>query len=70
MDANTLLTVTDAAERLGVSTRTIQAWIQEGQFPNAYKLNPSGKNSPYRIPCADIANFQYRQQLARLAQPG
>ena len=49
------LTTKQAAEVLGVSARTIQAWHEKGEFPHAYKLNPSNKrNSPLRIPRLDI----------------
>ena len=51
---NRKYTAREAAERLGVTSRTIQNWIAQGLFPNAYKLNPRGKTSPYCIPEEDI----------------
>jgi excisionase family DNA binding protein len=53
-----LHTTREAAERLGVTSRTIQNWITQGLFPNAFKLNPRGKTSPYCIPEEDIEAFE------------
>jgi excisionase family DNA binding protein len=58
------LSVTQVAQRLSVTPRTIQKWIADGQFPNAYKLNPSGINSPYRIPEKDVQQFEARRHGA------
>jgi len=52
-----IYTVSEAARLLHVSERTIQTWIKEGSFPNAFKLHPQKKNSPIRIPKADIDRF-------------
>jgi excisionase family DNA binding protein len=61
-----LLTVRQTAYYLRVSTRTIQLWISQGRFPHAYKLSPgNSRNSPYRIPRADLETFQRRQRMAR-----
>ena len=66
MDPKDYLTVRATANTLQVSTRTIQLWISQGHFPNAYKLNPTNtRNSPYRIPCTDIDAFKNRQRVAR-----
>jgi predicted DNA-binding transcriptional regulator AlpA len=54
--------VREVASILGVSVRTVLVWINQGYFPNAYKLNPSKKNSPYYIPRAEVQAFQSRQQ--------
>ena len=56
------LTVVQTANLLGVSIRTIQAWITLGEFPNVHKLNPSLSNSPYRIPRADVEAFLVKRQ--------
>ena len=58
MDENVLLSVAEAAEMLNVSTGAIHKWIDQGHFPNAFKLNPRLKNSPYRIPKDDVENLQ------------
>ena len=61
------LTTTQAAKELGVSTRTLQLWIQQGEFPHAFKLTPGNKrNSPLRIPRSDINAFLRRQRTKNL----
>ena len=57
-----VFSVKEAAERLGVTRRTINHWIRQGQFPGVYKLNPNARNSPYRIPESDIAALEERRQ--------
>lgn len=57
-----MLTVKEVAGRLGVSSETIIRWIKGGLFPNAYKLNPDGLTSPYRIPLADVEAFEKKRQ--------
>jgi len=52
------LTVKQAAQRLNTKPRTVQSWIARGHFPNAYKLNPHARNSPYRIPENDVQRFE------------
>ena len=59
------LTTKQAAEVLGVSARTIQAWHEKGEFPHAYKLNPDARNSPLRIPRSDVDNYISRQRSTR-----
>jgi excisionase family DNA binding protein len=56
------LSVKQTARRLGVTTRTVQSWIDRGYFPNAYKLKPYLSNSPYRIPESDVTAFEARRQ--------
>ncbi|MEA3341895.1 MAG: helix-turn-helix domain-containing protein [Chloroflexota bacterium] len=52
-----MLSTADVAERLLVHQTTVQGWIRQGHFPNAYKLGP-GKNSPYVIPESDVIAFE------------
>ena len=33
-----MLSVGEAAERLGVTKRTIQRWVHDGKFPGAFRL--------------------------------
>lgn len=47
------LTVSQVAEILKCTNRTIRNLIKRGSFPNAYKLDPNSK-SVYRIPQTDI----------------
>ncbi len=56
------LTTAEAAERLGVTPQALHKWIQQGHFPNAYKLNPHAKNSPLRIPETDIIAFEKERE--------
>ena len=39
----TLYSVKEAAARLGVGTTTVNRWVKLGDFPDAYKLNPTGQ---------------------------
>lgn len=57
-----LLTVRQAAKELGASHRQVQRWIAKGHFPNAFKLDPTARNSPFRIPADDIAAFKARRR--------
>lgn len=61
------LSTADVAARLGVSTRAIIKWLGQGLFPNAYKMNPHSRNSPYRIPEKDVLEFEEsrRQRSAK-----
>ncbi|MFN2179913.1 MAG: helix-turn-helix transcriptional regulator [Candidatus Promineifilaceae bacterium] len=59
--ATQTLSVKEAAQRLGVDDRTVRRWIHLRQFPHAYQLSPI-KSSPYRIPEADIEDFELRRQ--------
>jgi predicted site-specific integrase-resolvase len=57
-----LYSAQEAATRLGVNVRTIQGWCKKDLFPNAYKLNPTGLTSHWRIPEEDIAAFEEKRQ--------
>lgn len=56
-----LLTTKEVADRLGVTPRAVQKWIGQGKFPNAYKLDPDGATSPYRVPENDVVSFEERR---------
>lgn len=55
------LTVPQAAEKLGVTRRTIMTYIKAGYFPQAFKASP-GISSPWRIPVADLEAHIARNQ--------
>jgi len=57
-----LYTTREVAERLGATPQAVQAWIRQGKFPNAYKLQPDGKTSPYRIPEGDVTAFEEKRR--------
>jgi transposase len=52
----------EAAAILQCSTKTIINLIDRGHFPNATKLDPTAKNSPYKIPLDDIEKFRELRQ--------
>lgn len=58
------LSTKQAAKILSVSDQTVINWMREGLFPNAYKLNPSKKNSPIRIPIKDVDKVRAAQLKA------
>lgn len=60
---STVYTVKKAAERLGVAASTVSRWVKIGRFPNAYKLDPNGDNSPYRIPEEDLVAFEGKRRI-------
>jgi hypothetical protein len=62
-----VLTAALAAQKLGVSTRTIHRWTAAGFFPGAYKLNPALENSPLVIPVADIEEFEQKRRESQSA---
>lgn len=47
------LTTSEAAERLGVQSRTVARWCREDRLPNAYKTGEEGEGE-WRIPPADV----------------
>lgn len=49
--------VQEAADLLGASTRSVHNWREAGDFPNASKLNPNRRTSPWRIPGSDLLAF-------------
>jgi excisionase family DNA binding protein len=57
----------DAAERLGVTQRTIQRWYDLGEFPNARPKSPFPR-SPVEIPESDIEAFERRRDAANPAK--
>lgn len=55
------MSVSEAAKRLGVDSRTVRRWINKGYFPNAYSKG-LGPTSPYVIPISDIKAFEKRRR--------
>ncbi len=53
MDKNSYMTVREAANELGVTTRTVQRYIHRGRFPGAYQL-PGGRTMPWLIPTDEV----------------
>lgn len=57
------LNTDQVSERVGADVYTVIRWIKAGAFPNAYKLNPHGKQrSPWFVPEEDVSAFLARRQ--------
>jgi excisionase family DNA binding protein len=56
------LSVTQVAEQLNVTTRTVERMVKRGEFPGAYKL--PGETAPYLIPREAVERYleKKRQQ--------
>lgn len=50
------LTCRTVAESLGITSRTVRNWIDDGVFPNAFLTSKTGGG--WRIPEQDIDNLQ------------
>ena len=59
-----IYTTRQVADRLGATPQAVAAWIRQGKFPNAYKLDPEGQTSPYRIPESDIIAFEKKRHMS------
>lgn len=57
MGSQRMLTVSEAAERLGVSPRTVRRQIAAGRVPEAEDVGAAGVPR-YRIPAAAIARMR------------
>ena len=51
------MTTRQIAELLGVHPTTVSDWVARGAFEGARKLNPTGKNSHYRVPRKSVEAF-------------
>lgn len=59
-----LLSVSEVAERLGVTPRTVVRWIRDKvAFPNAYQKNPRLKTSPFVIPLEDVEELEDQRRI-------
>jgi excisionase family DNA binding protein len=60
-----MLTMTQAARRLGLSVKTLQGMIKTGEFPQ-----PVRRNSRWiRVPVADIEEYLRGLEAKRKQQP-
>ena len=57
-----MISTKQAAALLGVSPHTIILYVQRGHFPGAYKLDPTRRNSPIRIPLEAVQRFTELQR--------
>lgn len=56
------MSISDVADRLGVSHVTAWRWVQQGAFPNAYRLNPMADQSQWRIPEEDVIALEEKRK--------
>lgn len=56
------LTAAEAANELGRDPRTVQRWCNAGVFPNAYRINPEARRSPWMIPPEDVEALKQQEQ--------
>ncbi|WP_223942185.1 helix-turn-helix domain-containing protein [Arthrobacter sp. StoSoilB22] len=57
-------TVAQVAEYLQYHPVTVRTMARSGEFPNAYKSGSGKRNSPLRIPWADVDRWRERQPRA------
>lgn len=55
------LTVTDLAARFDRKPSAVRAWLERGDFPQAYKLN----GREWRVPASSVEAFQMRQRAGK-----
>lgn len=58
--------VSDLAELLQVSTRTVRNLIKRGRFPHAHRIDPLSIKSSYRIPRNDVNAYLELQENSPL----
>jgi len=58
-DLGTVLTLKEAATRLGLSTKTVQRMLSRGDLPGAHKTPmPGGKGEQWAIPVSAVEGYQ------------
>lgn len=67
MGGKKMLTTQEAAEHMGVAYQTVMAWVYQGKFPNAEKME-TPRGIYYLIPATDINGFE-RPKRGRPAKP-
>lgn len=55
------LTIRQVARLLNVNERTVRRYIDQGEFPNNFRLG-SGPGAHWRIPKSDVNDFKKRYQ--------
>lgn len=55
------LSVKELAEQIGMHPVRVSDLIRRGYFPNAYKSGRGTRNSPWRIPAQDLADYRTKQ---------
>ena len=49
---------------LNCSTMTVTKLVKRGHFPGARKFDPTRKNSPLKIPRAEVLAYQEKQLVS------
>lgn len=58
------LTTKEVAEILKCTTMTVTEFVKRGHFPGARKMDPTRRNSPLRIPRAEVLAYQEKQLVS------
>jgi hypothetical protein len=58
MEALSLLTIAQVAERFDVAERTVRGWCQRGLFPHAVQGPKTGRGAIWLIPESDLEGFE------------
>jgi len=71
MEEEIFLTAPEVARMLGVTSASVNDWTKDGNFPNAYRINPMRPRSAWRIPKSDVDAFiqQRRKQRGFFRMP-
>jgi excisionase family DNA binding protein len=59
-----IMTTLQVAEMLKCSHTYVTLLVKRGHFPGARKMDPTRKNSPYRIPRQDVLAYQEKQLVS------
>lgn len=51
-----------ASELLDVTPGTVKNMVDRGNFPGTFKVDPTRKNSPFRIPLQAVMDFIKKQR--------
>ena len=62
------LSTKEVAEILNVTNMTISRFVRKGLLPGTIKIDPTSKNSPYRIPRKAVELFQEKQVISPFAE--
>lgn len=52
-----VITISEAAQRMGISASQAKVRARNGQFPGAFKLGPDSKGSWWRVSVAALESF-------------
>jgi excisionase family DNA binding protein len=66
-DMPSYLTTEEVAQRLRVSTVTVQRLVARGQFPHAIRSS-TGKNAGFRIPLEDLEEYIKKQNQGAISR--